>query len=286
MELRHLRYFLTAAETESFTAAAKRLGIAQPSLSIQIQRLEEDLGLKLFERGNRKVSLTPAGRSFLSSASNALKELDAAVARLQDGIAGRAGVVRLRVDDEAWSPKLLKRLRKLKRKCRGIELEIVTNGEGPVDATILTTQDAEEEGFELERAAVCVALSAKHRLADRSSISSQDLVGEVFLISPENERSVAETWLLTQVLHQATPLSAIAGSLEHRERLAAIGLGFAASSSARRDLCCTSLIPFEHGEGQLRTLLKINPQSDAPAVLALSNFLQESETAPARPPED
>lgn len=62
MELRHLKYFVTVAEEQSFTKAAEKLFIAQPPLSRQIQNLENELGVLLFERGSRPLQLTEAGQ--------------------------------------------------------------------------------------------------------------------------------------------------------------------------------------------------------------------------------
>jgi DNA-binding transcriptional LysR family regulator len=71
VELRHLRYFAAIAEEGSFTAAAERLWVAQPRLSTQIRRLEAELGVRLFERHTRGVTLTPAGTLFLERARGA-----------------------------------------------------------------------------------------------------------------------------------------------------------------------------------------------------------------------
>ena len=68
MELRHLRYFVTVVEEQSITKAADKLCIAQPPLSRQIQKLEEELGITLFERGSRPVKTTEAGMFFYEHA--------------------------------------------------------------------------------------------------------------------------------------------------------------------------------------------------------------------------
>ena len=72
MELRHLRYCIAVAEEGSFTKAATRLRLAQQAVSRQIADLEHELGVKLFERGARGATLTPAGAAFVEDARGAL----------------------------------------------------------------------------------------------------------------------------------------------------------------------------------------------------------------------
>jgi LysR family hca operon transcriptional activator len=81
MELRHLRYFITVADELNFTRAAALLHTAQPSLSQQIRDLENEVGVQLLERSNRKVALTEAGKVFLAEARVTLAQADRAVAR-------------------------------------------------------------------------------------------------------------------------------------------------------------------------------------------------------------
>ena len=79
MELRHIRYFIRAAELLHFTRAAESLYVSQPTLSIHIQQLEEELGALLFERAGRHarpVRLTEAGHRLLKHLRNALRELE------------------------------------------------------------------------------------------------------------------------------------------------------------------------------------------------------------------
>lgn len=72
MELRHLRYFVAVADALSFTKGAQKLHLAQPSLTRQIKDLEEEIGVRLFDRARTGVTLTPEGKSFLTDAKRLL----------------------------------------------------------------------------------------------------------------------------------------------------------------------------------------------------------------------
>ncbi|MGY1753437.1 LysR family transcriptional regulator [Blastococcus sp. SYSU D01042] len=97
MELRQLRYFLTVAEERRFAAAARRLHIAAPSLSQQIQALERDLRVTLFDRTSRGAELTPAGRVLAERARVILSELDRARQDVRSAGPDRREQVALRV---------------------------------------------------------------------------------------------------------------------------------------------------------------------------------------------
>ena len=79
MELRHLRYFVAVAEEENVSRAAMKLHVSQPGLSRQIRDLEDELGFKLLERKAKSVSLTDAGRTFLSESKAVLQRVEEAV---------------------------------------------------------------------------------------------------------------------------------------------------------------------------------------------------------------
>ena len=95
MELRHLRYFMMLAEELSFTKAARRLNIAQPVLSRQIQDLESEIGVQLFDRNSSRVFLTDAGSRFLSEARAALQHAAQAVDAARQVQVGATGTLRL-----------------------------------------------------------------------------------------------------------------------------------------------------------------------------------------------
>ncbi len=91
MELRHLRYFLAVGEALSFTKAAAHLRVAQPALSRQVQDLEEEIGVDLFKRSPRGVTLTAEGKLFLSRSRDLLKQADDAVEQVRALARGHYG---------------------------------------------------------------------------------------------------------------------------------------------------------------------------------------------------
>src|SRR4051812_2692098 len=103
MELRHLRNFVAIAEERSFTRAAERLWVAQPGLSAQIRRLEEELGVQLFARHTRGVDMTDAGELFLERARVAIAAADHALATGEQLAAGMLGSLRLGLSTSARS---------------------------------------------------------------------------------------------------------------------------------------------------------------------------------------
>jgi len=98
MDLRQIAYVEAVARHANFTRAAAELHVAQPALSVAIRRLEEELGVRLFERTSRRVSLTPAGAAFLHRAARVGREVDALANEMREYAAGSRG--RLRIS--AW----------------------------------------------------------------------------------------------------------------------------------------------------------------------------------------
>lgn len=97
MDTMQLRYFITAAERRSFTAAAARFGITQPTICRQISALEDELGVKLLIRTSRGVSLTTAGIECMEYAQQLLDVEDQALSRVVSISEGRLGIVRIAI---------------------------------------------------------------------------------------------------------------------------------------------------------------------------------------------
>src|SRR5215472_959311 len=124
MELRHLRHFLAVADELHMGRAAQRLGMAQPPLSQSIARLEAELGVRLFDRANRRLTLTQAGAVFIDEARASVLHADAARAAARAAGHGAAGVVRIGFDSAALYGLLPDRLARLRRQLPGAQVKL------------------------------------------------------------------------------------------------------------------------------------------------------------------
>lgn len=124
MDIRQLRYFLTIAEEEQITSAAKRLHIAQPPLSQQLKSLEEELGVKLVERGSRKIQLTDAGQILRNRAEQILELTEATARELKDFSEGVHGTLTIGAVSSSGGALLPERIHKFYDKFPNINFEI------------------------------------------------------------------------------------------------------------------------------------------------------------------
>lgn len=122
VELRHLRYFVAVAEELSFTRAAARLHMAQPPLSTQIRRLEQELGVALFDRSRRTIAITPAGELLLDEARRLLVQVDQALAAVQRAGTGETGRLTIGFVPSASNATLPGQLRAFRSRHPGVEL--------------------------------------------------------------------------------------------------------------------------------------------------------------------
>jgi len=95
VDFRQFRYFVTVAEELHMARAAERLGIAQPALSQQIKVIEQQIGTQLFDRSNRRLSLTETGTAFLEGARRALEQAEFALSVARGIACGEAGQIRI-----------------------------------------------------------------------------------------------------------------------------------------------------------------------------------------------
>lgn len=192
MELRHLRYFVSVAETGGFTAAAERLHTAQPSLSRQIRDLETHVGTRLFQRSSRHVELTAAGRVFLDEARLTLAQAERAVERARQ--AAREHSQRLIVGFVygVEAEQLVRVMNALQGALANVELTMHSQSSPALITELHDRQidvafirpSAQAEGLEmliLRSERLVVALPANHPLAKEQSIHIAQLATEPFI---------------------------------------------------------------------------------------------------------
>lgn len=123
-ELRWLRSFLAVAEEHHFSRAARKLNLAQPALTAQIQQLEEAVGGTLFERSNRMTGLTAAGRALLPEAEAIVKRAEGLQRKVGEVVHGDTGLLRLGLIPPAATGRVAESLRRLGRELPDIEVQV------------------------------------------------------------------------------------------------------------------------------------------------------------------
>jgi DNA-binding transcriptional LysR family regulator len=194
MDLRRIRHFSVLAETLNFSRAAERLHIAQPALSVSIQKLETELGTKLFERTPTGVLLTPSGQAALIEARRLLYQGEQLVRSVRDSALGTAGRLRIGFVGSAiygLIPGLIPKFRAL---YPGVELVLreATSSrimemlnEEALDIGLLRTpllQPSPVTMLTLQRDHFLAALPQDHPLAGRPRLTLAELAGEAFIM--------------------------------------------------------------------------------------------------------
>jgi len=196
MELHQLRYFAGVARSGNFTRAAERARIAQPSLSQQILKLEDELGARLFDRLGRTARLTAFGRAFLPRAEEILREVGEAKIEIQEMAGAERGRVVLGVIPTIGPYFPAPHLATFQRQHPDVTVSIVeetTPGlleqlrAGTVGLALLALPVTGREfvSRELFREPFYAAVPAKHALARRRRVSLRDVKGESFLLLKE-----------------------------------------------------------------------------------------------------
>lgn len=124
MDIKQLKYFMAIAEEEQITGAAKKLHIAQPPLSYQLKILESELGVKLVERGSRKVKLTEAGRMLRNRAEQILELTETAEKELKDFKRGIQGTLSIGTVSSSGTSLLPERLNNFHKLYPDIKFEV------------------------------------------------------------------------------------------------------------------------------------------------------------------
>ena len=186
MEIRQVRYFVMVAQTGSFSQAAKELFISQSTLSQQIQQLENEVGVKLLERNTRKVTLSEYGQEFLPYAKNLIYDAEACLGSIMDVRNMATGKLVIGVT-YTFSSVMVDVLKEFIRDYPGIRLSIRTAlmeelmdmlERNEIDLALSYDPGHKYdniESSELFRSGICVIARDTHPLAQKVSISLEEL---------------------------------------------------------------------------------------------------------------
>jgi DNA-binding transcriptional LysR family regulator len=240
MELRHLRYFTTVAETLNFSQAARRLRIAQPPLSAQVRSLEAELGVALFDRGPRGVALTKAGRAFLPAALETLAAAQRATDAARDLAAGHTGTVRFGLITPCATPEVAAALKAFHRAFPLVRLRVRHEDVGTLHRLLAAEQidvaltrpsqaDPKWRQLALGTQEQVIALPADHPWARLKSIPIRKLHrAPLLLINPESNPHYGQRLLGLCAKHDVQPaLNHAADDLAALVWLVSAGLGVA-----------------------------------------------------------
>jgi len=207
VELRHLRYFVVAAEELNLRRAADRLEITQPAVTKQVAGLEEQVGISLFARERHRLTgLTSAGTEFLAEARHILEQVEDAIRRVQLIALGRSGRLRIGLTDDAATLALTSALAAFHVRSPNVLIELVELSEPQVLPALrantvdlaLVSEPQETNGFaveELWQESWSVVLPEGHPLCCKEAVVPADLAGEALALV----RSSAQKTVLSRL---------------------------------------------------------------------------------------
>lgn len=292
MDFRHFRYFVVTAEELHVGRAAQRLGIAQPALSQHIRSLEERLGVRLFIRANRRITLSEAGEAFLAEARTALHHADLAGNAAQRAARGETGTVVIGYVSSALAERpftgALAAFRsshpdvaiEMQMRLAGAHIEAVQSQAVDVSVTRGPLPQLPEgcEHFVLARQPMIAALPEAHPLSKTERIALTALAQDT-LLQPEDPPGIGLAHTVRQLLAQArfTPQrTMLVNEMTSTLGLVAAGMGVALLPASARVLRMPGVAFCRlEGEEVHSELLALHRRFErAPAVRALLTGLR------------
>jgi DNA-binding transcriptional LysR family regulator len=194
MELRHIRSFLSIAETLHFGRTAELIHLSQPALSLQIRALEEEVGVRLFERNRRKTTLTAAGAAFRDDAAAALSQLEQAIRRARLAANGKLGPLRIGFISTAGSkivPGIVRQFRELNPEVEFSLRQYLTAEQvqmletGLLDVGFLRLPIGGHSALDVvtvHREPFVLVVPSSHKLAKRKRLRLREVSGETFVM--------------------------------------------------------------------------------------------------------
>lgn len=283
LNVRQLRYVQTVAEELHFGRAAARLHIAQPALSRQIQKIEEEMGTALFVRTQRKVELTPAGRLMVERARTILRELEQLemdVRRAGKGEIGRLTIGFIHSSTYGLLPRTLQRFRdlypdvELDLREMSIADQVAALARDQIDVGLsrparyapgVETRVIMEEDF-------VIAVPAHHALASLASTPLTQLANEPFILFPRASSPLFNASILTmcdragftpQVIQTATQVHTVVG-------LVSAGMGIAIVPAIAKNMQSSGVafLRIQEDPPPVNVVLAWRPTRDTPSLRA------------------
>jgi DNA-binding transcriptional LysR family regulator len=288
IKLRDLDYLIASAAAGNFTRAANSLGISTSTISRHVGRLEDELGLALFERGHRGIRLTAGGKAVLKHARRAVAELEAVrFAGRQNGI-GAAGEVRLGVRMPPIGEAMLTVLSAWREKSANVLLTIsemherdlaIALDERRLDVALapshmLSTRMARLVTY---RERLFAALPAGHALArHEKGVTWAELSGETILVQGWDE-SQAEREFLVPLLGSEVCIRSNAASRQAILALVAGGFGISIGTESEAAARFPGVIfrPVDEKDAVLQLDLAWLPETEEPAVGRFVAFIRD-----------
>ncbi len=245
MQLHQLRYFLAVAKSGNFSRAAQSCFVAQPSLSQQILKLEEELGEKLFERHHRHAVLTPAGQLLRQRAETILHEIHEAKREVRDArgeLRGEVHLAALPTIAPYLLPAILKRFARqspavsvtVHEETTERALRALHNHELDLALVSRPIDDPRVEVRFLFREELYLALPRRHALARKRGIRAVDLQPEKFIFMADAHCLGTQTLQFCYAQGFAPRISCRSAQMQTLQALVAAGLGISIIPSMAR----------------------------------------------------
>jgi DNA-binding transcriptional LysR family regulator len=304
MELRHLRYFVAVAEELHFRRAAERLHVAQPAVSEQIRKLEEELGVRLFDRTQRSVSMTDAGTALLEEARRVLQQAEVAVMAARNARDQATTRFRIGHSPDSMPASVARAMQMLGTSAPRVQIALETGGStrlieevraGRLDAAVVglpaPTSGLRAIGAGPQR--VVAALPVTHPHAVDAPISLERLAPDRLIVLPSDVNPPFRNAIVS-ICREAglspTMVELSEPRVEHALLAVAAGSGMALlpeSAAERHAAPGVRFVRLDRAEPAFESVVVTRPDSESLATAAFLRAMARSarpaEVASARP---
>lgn len=286
MEISQMEYFLTVARLEHVTRAAEDLNITQPALSHSLAKLEEELGVQLFERSGRNVQLNRYGKLFARRVEEALNQIKLGKQEISELANPESGVVSLAYLNILGSEMIPNLIRAFQQIYPGIRFELeqgnyqtirhlLESGQSDLGIVSPCSNILGTKSVQLFVSDLFAVVPEGHRLSERTQVKLKELEGEPFVDNTTNcgfrtvlERTYRQTGFQPHVKYQAEDLQTVAGFVS-----AGLGVAVMPNSKGLR-LPNTRWIPLQDPNCQCEVVMEWKEKRYfSPAVRLFRDFV-------------